>query len=66
MDTDDDGAALVDGAGAPARSLELLADTLAEAAGVVAPDDGLGGVAAQAPTEIATMAAKLAFATTDA
>ena len=42
-----------------------MADTLAEATGVVALDEGLGGVAAQAPTEIATMAATLALTTTD-
>ncbi|MFI5041626.1 MAG: hypothetical protein ACHQNA_07235 [Acidimicrobiales bacterium] len=62
---DDDGVALVDGGGDSTTSVELVADTLAEAAGVVALDEGLGGVAAQAPTEIATMAATLALTTTD-
>ena len=46
-------------------SVELVADTLAEAAGVVSLGEGLVGVAAQAPTEIATMTATLARTTTD-
>ena len=45
--------------------VELVADTLAEAAGVVSRNEGLAGVAAQAPTEIATKAATLAPTTTD-
>jgi hypothetical protein len=40
--------------------MELVADTLAGAAGVVALDEGLVGVAAQAPTEIATVTATIA------
>jgi hypothetical protein len=60
MDADDDGAALVVGDGDPITSMELVADTLAGAAGVVALDEGLVGVAAQAPTEIATVTATLA------
>jgi hypothetical protein len=43
-----------------------VADTLAEAAGVVALNEGLVGVAAHAPTEIETMTATLAPTTTDA
>ena len=77
MDADEDGAALVDGGGESmtldfdgrskcmATSVELVADTLAEAAGVVSWNEGLVGVAAQAPTEIATKAATLAPTTTD-
>ena len=64
-DADGDGAALVDAAGDSTTSVELVADTLAEAAGAVSRDDGLAGVAAQAPTEIATMTATLARTTTD-
>jgi hypothetical protein len=44
---------------------ELVAGTLAEAAGAAALDEGLVGEAAQAPTEIATMAATLARTMTD-
>jgi hypothetical protein len=65
MDADGGGAALVDRGGDSITSLGLVADTLAEAAGVVSRDDGLVGVAAQAPTEIATKAATLAPTTTD-
>ena len=77
MDADDDGAALVDGGGDSMTldfdgrskciptSVELVADTLAEAAGVVSWNEGLVGVAAHAPTEIATKAATLAPTTTD-
>jgi len=63
MDADDDGAAVVDDAGDSIASVGVVADTLAEAAGMVAPDEGLVGVAAQAPTEIATMTATLALTT---
>ena len=49
-----------DGLGADA-----VADTLAEAAGMASWNEGLVGVAAQAPTEIATKAATLAPTTTD-
>jgi hypothetical protein len=62
----DDGAALVDGAGDSTTSVELEAARLAEAAGGVSRGDGLAGVAPQAPTEIATMAATLAHTTTEA
>jgi hypothetical protein len=77
MDADDDGAALVDAGGDPitldfdgrskcvTTSVELVAGTLAEAAGVVPWNEGLVGVAAQAPTDIATTAATLALTTTD-
>jgi hypothetical protein len=65
MDADDDGAAFVDGGGDSTRSVELVADTLVEAAGVVSRGEGLVGVAAQPPTEIATMTATLALTTTD-
>jgi hypothetical protein len=77
MDADDDGAALVDAGGDPmtldfdgrskcvTTSVELVAGTLAEAAGVVPWNEGLVGVAAQAPTDIATTAATLAPTTTD-
>ena len=41
-------------------AVELVADTLAEAAGVVSWNEGLVGVAAQAPTEIATITAMIA------
>jgi hypothetical protein len=64
-DEDGDGSGPVDAAGDSITSAELAADTLAEAAGVVSRDDGLVGVAAQAPTEIATKAATLAPTTTD-
>jgi hypothetical protein len=40
-------------------------EPVAEAAGVVSRDEGLAGVAAQAPAEIATKAATLAPTTTD-
>jgi len=79
MEADEDGAALIDGDGGgesikpdfdgrskcTAMSAELVGATLADAARVVAPNEGLVGVAAQAPTEIATKAAKLAPTTTD-
>ena len=65
IDADEDGAALVDGSGDSITSVELVAATLAESAGVVALDEGLVGVAAQPPTEIATKAATLAPTTTD-
>jgi len=77
MDADDDGAALVDAGGDPitldfdgrskcvTTSVELVAGTLADAACVVPWNEGLVGVAAQAPTEIATKAATLALTTTD-
>ncbi len=77
MDADEDGAALVDGGGGSitldfdgrskctATSVELVADALAEATGVVSRNERLVGVAAQAPTEIATKAATLAPTTTD-
>jgi hypothetical protein len=64
IESDNEGAALVDGGGDSMTSV-LVAETLAGAVGVVALDEGLGGVAAQAPTEIATMAATLARMTTD-
>jgi len=77
MDADEDGAGLVDDGGGSitlgfdgrskcmATSVELVADALAEATGVVSWNEGLVGVAAQAPTETATKAATLAPTTTD-
>ena len=65
MDADDDGAVLVDDGGDSTTSVELVADTLAEAAGAVWLGDGLVDVAAQPPTEIATKAATLARTATD-
>ena len=65
-DGDGDEAALVDAAGDSTGSVELVAATLAEGAGAVTRGDGLAGDAAQAPTEIATMAATLARRTTEA
>ena len=56
---------LIDGACDARASAELVADALTEAAGGVSLGDGLGGVAAQAPSEITTMAATLALMTTD-
>jgi hypothetical protein len=46
--------------------VEVVAATLAAGAGAVWRGDGLAGDAAQAPMEIATKAATLARATTDA
>ena len=65
MDAGAGGAAVVDGACDARASAELVADALTEAAGGVSLGDGLGGVAAQAPSEITTMAATLALMTTD-
>jgi hypothetical protein len=58
--------ALVDPAGDWTTTGELVGDGLAEGAGAGSPVDGLAGDAAQAPTEIATIAAKLARRTTEA
>jgi hypothetical protein len=65
-DGDGDGSAPVDAAGDPTTSVEVVAATLAAGAGAVWRGDGLAGDAAQAPMEIATKAATLARATTDA
>jgi hypothetical protein len=60
-DGDGDGAALADGAGEFTTTVELVAATLAEGAGVGALGGGPAGAAAQAPTDIATMKATLAL-----
>jgi hypothetical protein len=60
-DGDGDGAALADGAGEFTTTVELVAATLAEGAGVGALGEGPAGAAAQAPTDIATMKATLAL-----
>jgi hypothetical protein len=65
MDADDWAPAVADADGDATTAVELIADALAEAAGVVSRDEGLVGVAAQAPTEIATKAATLAPTTRD-
>src|SRR3954452_14071857 len=79
MEADEDGAALIDGDGGgetikpdfdgrskcTAMSEELVGDTLADAARVVASNEGLYGVVSLAPTEFATKAAKLSPTTTD-
>jgi hypothetical protein len=75
MDADDRGPAVAgadadadagaDADGDHTTAVELIADTLAGAVVLVSPGDEFGGDAAQAPTEIATMAATLALTTTD-
>jgi hypothetical protein len=65
-DGDGDGAALVVAVGDTTGSVELVATALAEAAGAVAPDEGLADAAAQAPTNKTTMTATLARRTTEA
>jgi hypothetical protein len=65
MDASDDGAALLDGACDAIPSVELVADPLAETAVADSGSEGLVGVAAQAPTEMTTKAAKVAPTTTD-
>ena len=66
IDADVDAAALVDAAGNSTMAVEVVAATLAEAAGAVGADEGLVDAAAQAPTDIATMTATLALKTSEA
>jgi hypothetical protein len=61
-DADDDGAAIADADGDSTMEVELVVGTRVDA-GAVAPDEGLVGDAAQAPMEIATIAATLARTT---
>ena len=66
MDAAGDGTALVNGAFDSATACGLAGAALAEpGAGAESGDDGLAGAAAQAPTEMATMRARLARPTRD-